>query len=252
MYMIKKTIIIGNMSLSYVDYNEDKTDIIFLFHGQSGSVNNWRKQLDSPLLSNYRLVAVDLPGHGSSGHSIYPSQEYSPLGTGKILSEFVKEISVGGRSILTGFSYGANLVAEIIEQGFSPDGVIILGSSILGNGFGMDKVFMPSPEQSILTYNETDKERISRFFKTNTNNLTDEDLNALAEDYLKVSPDFKPALFQTASEGKISDEINVLQNLQVPVLIIFGENDTLVNKDYLDSLPFTTWQHTIYKIPGSG
>lgn len=252
MYMNDKTINIGNLSLSYKDYNEDKEDVIFFFHGQSGSSANWRRQLQSPALNNYRLVTVDLPGHGNSGHSDDPSVEYSPLGTGRILSDFVKTLAGEGKVVLAGFSYGANIVAEIIQQGFSPDGVIILGSSILGTGCEMDKVFMPAGEPSILTYNETNKERIGQFFKTNTNNITEEELNALAEDYLKVSPDFKPALFQTASEGKISDEINVLQNLQVPALIIFGENDTLVNKDYLDSLPFPTWKHTIYKIPGAG
>ena len=252
MYMNAKTINIGNLSLSYIVYNEDKKDIIFFFHGQSGSFANWKKQLQSPALNNYKLVAVDLPGHGNSMHSEDPSQVYSPLGTAGILLEFVRALAGEGKTVLAGFSYGANILAEIIQQGFSPDGIIILGSSILGTGFGMDKVFMPSGEPSILTYNETDRDRISQFFKTNTNNIADEDLNALAEDYMKVSPDFKPALFQTASEGKISDEINVLQNLQVPALIIFGENDTLVNKDYLDSLPFPTWKHTIYKIPGAG
>lgn len=252
MYMNTKTIDIENLSFSYKDFNEDKNDIIFLFHGQSGSFTNWRKQLESPLLNDYRLVAVDLPGHGNSSHSDDPSKVYSPLGTGSLLFDFVKSLDGVGKTVLAGFSYGANLVAEIIQQGFSPDGVVILGSSILGTGFEMDKIFMPAVEPSILTYNETDRERISQFFTVHTNNIAEEDLRVLAEDYLKVSPQFKPALFQTAAEGKISDEIKALQNLQVPALVIFGENDTLVNKDYLDSLPFPAWQNKVFKIPGAG
>lgn len=252
MHMNTKTIHIGKLSLAYVDYNEDKKDIVFLFHGQSGSVASWTKQLQSPVLSDYRLVAVDLPGHGSSSHSNDPSLEYSPLGTGEIVSTFVKSLAGKNRIVLAGFSYGANIVAEIIQHGISPDGVIIVGSSILGAGFGMDRVFMPAVEPSILTYNETDRERISQFFTVHTNNISEEDLLVLAEDYLKVSPHFKPALFQTAAEGKISDEIMALQNLQSPALVVFGENDTLVNKDYLDSLPFPAWKNTIFKIPGAG
>ena len=72
------------------------------------------------------------------------------------------------------------------------------------------------------------------------------------EDYLIVSAEFKPALFKTAAEGKISDEIKVLKGSNIPACVIFGQEDQLINVDYLDDIPFPLWQNSIYKIPGAG
>jgi len=67
-----------------------------------------------------------------------------------------------------------------------------------------------------------------------------------------VSPDFKPALFKSVVEGKISDEIAALQKLNIPVLTIFGAEDSVVNINYLDEFPFPIWREHIYKLSRAG
>jgi pimeloyl-ACP methyl ester carboxylesterase len=39
---------------------------ILLVHGNSSSSRIWQKQLEGPLGGKYRLIAIDLPGHGRS------------------------------------------------------------------------------------------------------------------------------------------------------------------------------------------
>jgi pimeloyl-ACP methyl ester carboxylesterase len=41
-------------------------DVILFIHGNSSSKNTFQHQFESPVLEQYRKVAIDLPGHGSS------------------------------------------------------------------------------------------------------------------------------------------------------------------------------------------
>ena len=53
---------------------------ILLIHGNSSSSRIWQKQLQGPLGAKYRLIAIDLPGHGASSPPPNPEQDYSGPG----------------------------------------------------------------------------------------------------------------------------------------------------------------------------
>ena len=48
---------------------------IVLIHGNSASSRVWQKQLEGPLGRKYRLIAIDLPGHGDSAPAPHPEVE---------------------------------------------------------------------------------------------------------------------------------------------------------------------------------
>lgn len=250
--MKKKFISVGGMELAYLEKSPNAKKTIFFIHGNSGSSRMWRKQFDSELLGNYRLIAIDLPGHGKSAFSNDPENDYSPIGTSKILAEAIKELAAGNHYTLVGFSYGSNLVAEMLKSDVNPSGIIFSGSCVLGENCGMEKVFVQNNVPSIFSYNESDNTIVTNFLHDSIHSANTEDIRNSIEDYLSVSADFKPALFQTAAGGKISDEILTLQKQNIPVCLIFGQEDKLVNIGYLDSMPFQLWRNQIYKLPGSG
>lgn len=53
---------------------------IVLIHGNSASSRVWQKQLEGPLGAKYRLIAIDLPGHGDSAPAPHPEKDYSAPG----------------------------------------------------------------------------------------------------------------------------------------------------------------------------
>jgi pimeloyl-ACP methyl ester carboxylesterase len=243
---------IEDLKIHYLEKNKKATATIFFIHGNSGSSRMWQRQLNSELLQQYRLVAIDLPGHGKSSASNNPERDYSPIGTAKILSQVVNELAANSPFILVGFSYGTNVMAEMLPYDISPSGIVMIGSCVLGENYGMEKIFIQHNSPSIFFYNETDQKTVSLFLHGQMKLAEDTDVQNSIEDYLNVSPEFKAALFKTAAEGKISDEINALQNLNVPVCLIFGEEDKMININYLDDLPFTVWQNMIYKVADTG
>jgi pimeloyl-ACP methyl ester carboxylesterase len=243
---------IEDLKIHYLEKNKKGTAIIFFIHGNSCSSRMWKQQLNSELLKQYHLVAIDLPGHGKSSASDNPEKDYSPVGTAKILSEVVNKMAANAPFILVGFSYGTNVIAEMLPYGISPSGIVMIGSCVLGENYGMEKIFIQNNSPSIFFYNETDKKAVSLFLHEQMKLADDTDIRNSIEDYLTVSPEFKAALFKTAAEGKISDEIKALQNLNVPVCLLFGEEDKMININYLDDLPFAVWQEIIYKVSNSG
>jgi pimeloyl-ACP methyl ester carboxylesterase len=241
-----------NCKIAYIEKNKNSQRLIFFIHGNSGSSQMWMKQFDAGSLSDYRLIAIDLPGHGYSSFSDNPSEDYSPTGTAILLSKAIREIAGSHPFLLIGFSYGTNVIAEMLNAGLKPNGIVLIGSSVMGEDYGMEKVFAKTDTPSILFYNETDNEIIKEWLTSQLILATEEDVQNLMNAYLKVSPDFKPALFKSADDGKITDEILALKKLNVPVCTIFGNEDKFININYLDNLPFAVWRNKIYKLPGAG
>lgn len=249
---MRKTIDVNGITLSYIEKNEDVIETIFFIHGNSCSSRMWRKQFESDWFHSYRLIAIDLPGHGLSSSSTNPFQDYSPIGTGKILSEAVKKLADGNLYLFVGFSYGTNLAVEMLRCGLSPVGIVLLGSSVFGEGYGLDKIFVQNTTPSIFLYNESNKDIVSDYLKRSILPANRKDINNSIDDYLQVNVDFKPTLFKTVADGEISDEIKILRQREIPACIIFGMEDKLVNINYLDTLPFPTWRNQIYKVKDAG
>jgi Predicted hydrolases or acyltransferases (alpha/beta hydrolase superfamily) len=248
--MKEKFILVENLQIAYVEENPGASNIIFFIHGNSGSSKMWHKQLETEKLSNYRLIAIDLPGHGRSAASKNPMHDYGPIATTKILARVVMELSGINSYILTGFSYGSNLVAEMLNYDINPRGIILAGACVLGDKYGMEQVFVQSSTPSILFYNEPDNKVVEDFFRESMHSADGKDLQNSIQDYVMVSADFKPAVFQAV--GEISDEILALKKYGVSSCVIFGEEDKLVNIDYLDSMPFPVWRNHIFKLPAAG
>jgi pimeloyl-ACP methyl ester carboxylesterase len=250
--MKQNFIMTNGLRIAYFEENPSADKIIFFLHGNSGSSRMWQKQLSSDLLKDYRMIAFDIPGHGKSSASKNPEEDYSPIGTAKILSQAVKILAGAGPFIFVGFSYGSNLVTEILQYNVIPSGIVLVGSCVIGINHSLEKVFVPSIEPSVFFYNETDKKIVAKFLNQAIRSVDSEDISNSIEDYLNVDTEFKLALFKAAAQGRITDEILALQKLNIPVCLIFGREDTLVNIDYLDDKPFLIWKNQIYKLPEAG
>src|SRR5690348_3953343 len=67
---------------------------ILLVHGNSSSSRIWQKQLQGPLGTKYRLIAIDLPGHGASSPAPDPEQGYSGPGYAAVIAGVARELGL--------------------------------------------------------------------------------------------------------------------------------------------------------------
>jgi pimeloyl-ACP methyl ester carboxylesterase len=250
--MTQNNIKINGLQIAYLEVNPGGRESIFFIHGNSGSSRTWSKQLSDPLLKDYRLIAFDLPAHGISSASPDPEACYSLPALGKLVSEAVSDLAGGAPYILVGFSLGSNILAEVLNYPGRPQGLVLAGSSVAGGAYTMDKIFQDGVDATVFFSDDASEESI-RTFAGNMSHAGDAGDRALIlNDYKAVRPGFRPAFIRTVMDGRLSDEIALLQQAGLPVLVIFGREEKMARPDYLDNAPFPLWQDKVHLLPGAG
>jgi pimeloyl-ACP methyl ester carboxylesterase len=105
---------VNGENLSYLDSEKGDTTLLFI-HGAFISKEYWNDQL-SYFAPNYRIVAIDLAGHGNSTHR---RTDWTVQNYGKDISEFIKKLSLEN-VILIGHSFGADVMLETVTSNPSP------------------------------------------------------------------------------------------------------------------------------------
>ena len=103
----------GGTRLHFVEAGDARTPSILFLHGISQSWLTWDRQLRSELARRYRLVAMDLRGHGSSEG---PRDGYvdSRLWAADV-DAAIRELELD-RPILSGWSYGPLVMLDYIRH----------------------------------------------------------------------------------------------------------------------------------------
>lgn len=108
--MKTKNIEINGENLSYFDSKEGDTTLLFI-HGAFINKEYWSEQL-SHFSQKYRVIAIDLEGHGNSSHN---RTEWTIQSYGKDISEFINKLSLKN-VILIGHSIGADIMLETVTN----------------------------------------------------------------------------------------------------------------------------------------
>jgi len=107
---------------------------ILLLHGWSQHHLCWSKQLESPLLSEFRLVAMDLRGHGQSEAPLDPGNYTSGSLWADDISATIKALGLGSPT-LVGWSYGGLIIGDYLRKyGDAEISAVNLVSAAVGIG----------------------------------------------------------------------------------------------------------------------
>lgn len=249
--MKQHTITLQGISLAYLEQNPQAKQTIFFMHGNSGSSGYWAKQFNDPAFSTYRLIAIDFPGHGKSA-SLENIADYNCIFFGRLMVEFMQTLNCDSRVILVGYSLGSNVAAEMLASAIRPSGIVFVGASVLGAGIPATSMLYGMGASNILFLDQCEAGVVDQFFNTLSSSREENDMLTIRADYYAVAKNFRSQFFQNSIGGKMSDEILLLNKLNVPLLVVFGNEEKIVNKDYLDNSGLSLWNETIYKIHGAG
>src|SRR5579863_4689602 len=113
-----------------------------LIHGNSSSSRAFSRQLDGPLGKRFRLVAVDLPGHGASDDA--GDGAYSLRGHARAVQTVVDAIGLH-EARFVGWSLGGHVALEMAPDLPNARGFVIFGTPPLGFPPAMGGAFLPNP-----------------------------------------------------------------------------------------------------------
>jgi pimeloyl-ACP methyl ester carboxylesterase len=245
---MKKKIKLGNLELNYLENRNDGMPVVFI-HGNSLDADLFGEQFADPGLENYHLIAIDLPGHGSSRRSENPEKDYSVGRYIYILNEFLQEKKIQ-EAIFVGHSLGGHLCIHLSEIFPHVKGMLITGTPPLKFPPNIQEAFLPNPA-------------IGNGFKPD---LTPGELHALTELYLMESspvfdrvkatiettdPLVRPFIGKSIGTDINNSEVEMLKSSDYPLAIFHGKHESVANLEYIQNQNFNLWRNGVQIIPGS-
>lgn len=223
---------------------------ILLIHGNSSSSQIWQKQLQGPLGAKYRLISIDLPGHGSSSPAPDPEHGYSGAGYAGAVAAAAKELGLKD-AVVVGWSLGGHAVLNAAPALPMAAGLMIFGTPPIAktpDGFSGFKglsatTFTPAPSDA----------EIAAWLKT-----------VFAPDYATlpafVDADFRRTdgnargyLGASVQAGRFADEVEIVRGLGIPLAIVHGSEEQMVDLGYLQRLSAPTlWRGQVQVVDGAG
>lgn len=249
--MQAQTLQVGSQTINYYD-NQNSGPAIVLIHGNSASGRAYQKQFDSALSQRYRLVALDLPGHGQSSPAADPQTIYSLPGYAKVIVAMAEQLSLT-EAVFVGWSLGGHIVLEMTDQLPDAAGFLIFGTPPLGFPPAMAEAFLPHPAmahgfQSALSEAEMDI-CVRALFKAGVTDLP----LSFQEDFRLTDGTAREKVGGSLGPGGYKDEVEIVQNLKQPLAILHGEQEQLINGAYISGLTMPTlWRGVVQRIPDAG
>ncbi|KAF0202648.1 MAG: Alpha/beta hydrolase fold containing [Bacteroidetes bacterium] len=230
-FQVRKITLDSGPEIAFVD--EGEGDVIIFIHGLGSYLPAWRKNIDS-LKSDYRCIAIDLPGYGKSS-----KQPHSGKMTyyASVVKEFADKLGLK-EVTLAGHSMGGQI--SMIAGLNYPD---LVKNIILIAPAGFEK-FTEGQKQwfrNVMTLEgvkNTMAEDIQTNLAVNFYNMPDDaEFMIIDRIVMRSADDFEHYCYAVVQSvnGMVNEPvIDLLPKISQPTLIIFGENDNLIPNRFLN------------------
>ena len=233
----------GGLPIAVTSNNRADAPRIVFVHGFLGSTLNWHKQLQSGLADEFHLTAVDMRGHGASAK---PPQAGHYLDMRLWANDIKAALEAGGsgggagsgKPLLVAWSYGGHFVLDYVRHyGTGAIGGIVFVSSNAGFVPRPESPMTPEREQQIARSTSANAETLMEWTQGYLDLITGEgELPAAEMDMLRVSAMMTPHYVRVFNREHRSDNSDLLETVDVPVLFIVGGRDILANREQIESI----------------
>ena len=213
--------------------SEGRGPAAVLIHGNSSSSRVYSRQLEGALGERFRLVAVDLPGHGASDDANEPSA-YSLPGHARAVRTVVDALQLHG-AVFAGWSLGGHVALEMAPDLPSARGFVIFGAPPLAFPPAMATAFLPHPAMGFTFMEKANRDQaaayVASWFKPGFADVP----AFFLDDALRTDGRARRGLATSMVPGGYRDEIAVARDLRAPLAVLHGAEDQLVNGGYFAS-----------------
>lgn len=221
---------------------------VLMIHGNSTSHDVFRHQLRSSLAQHHRLVALDLPGHGNSGNAVDPHCTYTLPGLADAAIELLGKLGID-EVILLGWSLGGHIAIEMASRLSNVKGMMVVGTPPVGRD-NFAEGFMGAPQSGAAGREELTPKEIEDFVEVIFGASAEP---SLIEAVKRSDGRFRKRLFEGRREGLGIDQRRFVETSPIPLAVINGGADRIVNLDYFDKVAYAhLWEGRCYRIPASG
>jgi pimeloyl-ACP methyl ester carboxylesterase len=223
----------------------DGIDVLFI-HGNSTDGRVFQRQFDDLSARSHHFIAIDMPGHGASDDAVNPSTSYTKRGLALVCLEVLQALDAD-RPFVVGWSLGGHIAIEMLAHSTSFSGVMITGTPAIGDD--MSQGFRGNPSGSLASQASLTHEQAARF----VTGIFGENAEAfMVEAVQRTDKRFRPTLFDPQSRRGDANQRDVVMASRVPMAVVNGSDDQIVNLDYVESVPYgNLWSDRCYRIAGA-
>jgi len=241
--------------LSFLETKPDKVQAeaktIFFIHGNSMSVRAFDMQF-SELADRYRLIGINLPGHQDS--ECLNAGDYTLPHLAQILARFIEKLNLE-KVILVGWSLGASVIHQMIALTESSKinekilGIVNIDQPPLARPMDMTAV-KPNENLPLFFSGKLDSEQVKKLVQLcfSPETCPPSSAEQIVND---CDQEFRSAIFNSIVNADYKDETIILQNLDMPYLLVSGTDSQITNVDYLKShAPKNLWGNNVHQLLG--
>ncbi|MCC1483430.1 alpha/beta fold hydrolase [Winogradskyella immobilis] len=198
---------------------------IFCIHGNSSSSQIFDAWLR---FENYDVITIDLPGHGRNQD--YSSEDdFSFNSYCNFLIDLANKIE--GEIIVFGHSLGGHLAISIAKFIKNIKALIVMGTAPLKKPINTSEAFMPVKELNVFFKSIFDKAELYK--AADKLILKDSNKTMFINSFIETNPLTREKIATEIIDNNILDEYTLFKTLNIPKYLLVGENDCMINKDYL-------------------
>lgn len=228
------------------DHDVDAVPLLFV-HGASSSRRIFRHQLSADF-GPRRVIAIDLLGHGDSDDASDPDQAYTPAGFAATTVEAMRALDVSS-VIVVGWSLGGYIGLEMLHR-FPVAAVMTTGTPPV-NQHTMVEGFLDSEAFSYAGVADLTAEQAATLADLVTSVPAPD---GVLDDLLRTDKRARPILFAGAASGNEADKRHIVMTTEIPLAIVDGVGDPIVNREHVDAIAFTSslWRSAPIVLDGTG
>ena len=220
---------------------------VLLLHGNSSSKDVFRGQMDRGLGDRYDMIALDFPGHGASADAIDPHRSYTIEGYAQVALEVLERLGLDHAAVF-GWSLGGHVALELATIFPGITGIMATGTPPVGTSVAaIFAGFQPHPDLALNGQASLDEEEAGRLEALALGALADDDMRKALR---RTDGRARARMFEHLLGGAVADQKRFVETSGIPLAIVNGANDPIVDLDYIDGLSYAKlWNRRCHVVP---
>ena len=225
---------------------------VLMIHGNSSCKEAFGNQFNGAIGRQFHCIAVDLPGHGRSQNAHNPQDTYSVSGYADAVFELMGKLGHHRYAVL-GWSLGGHVGLEMIDRSDAVTGLMITGTPPLSRGEeAIVAGFLPAEAGHLAGQREMDQSEAKAYALLTCGKIAENEIY-LAAAVERTDGRAREMMFANFMGGKGSNQQKAAQHSKMPLAIVNGGAEPVVNNEYVASLTYDNlWENKVHLIEGIG
>lgn len=233
--------------------HENDPTVIFI-HGHCTNKKVFAAQMHSPLLAQYRLICLDLPGYGKSDPPSEPEKTYSFPGYADVTAEVIHLLGLKN-IVIVGWSLGGHVGLELTSRLSQLKGLVITGTPPIEISIdGITKGFRIGESKALDFFGKGNLSwKDAAILATIFGYDYSEEKRFLVEGVMQTDEGAKTIYPQSLLKGIGQNELTIVKNWPRPIAVILGAEEAAIKNAYiLNEVEFgNLWSGKIHVIKGA-